>query len=95
MYVAVWGNSRLQVFRGVAKGWAASSRWDPLHGGLDYLQVSTSPALVLFLASLPNAYETMSRRVEKQFFFTFHCNRQFLVRLFFRKKWDLMSLWKL
>ncbi|RLM91195.1 uncharacterized protein C2845_PM08G27050 [Panicum miliaceum] len=25
------------VFRGVAKGWAASTRWDPLHGGLDYL----------------------------------------------------------
>ncbi|RLN23834.1 uncharacterized protein C2845_PM07G24600 [Panicum miliaceum] len=28
------------VFRGVAKGWAASTRWDPLHGGLDYLLVS-------------------------------------------------------
>ncbi|CAO1946163.1 unnamed protein product [Urochloa humidicola] len=25
------------VFRGVAKEWAASTRWDPLHGGLDYL----------------------------------------------------------
>ncbi|KAG8078110.1 hypothetical protein GUJ93_ZPchr0007g6112 [Zizania palustris] len=25
------------VFRGVVKDWAASSRWDPLHGGLDYL----------------------------------------------------------
>ncbi|TKW17052.1 hypothetical protein SEVIR_5G340500v4 [Setaria viridis] len=25
------------VFRGVAKEWAASTRWDPLRGGLDYL----------------------------------------------------------
>nr|CAB3474420.1 unnamed protein product [Digitaria exilis] len=31
------GKSRIQVFRGVAKEWAASTRWDPLHGGLDYL----------------------------------------------------------
>jgi hypothetical protein len=23
----------------VAEGWDASSRWDPLHGGLDYLLV--------------------------------------------------------
>ena len=38
-----WGKSRRQVFRGVAKGWAASTRWDPLHGGLDYLLVSITP----------------------------------------------------
>ncbi|GJM92975.1 hypothetical protein PR202_ga09484 [Eleusine coracana subsp. coracana] len=31
------------VFRGVAKGWDAFSRWDPHHGGLDYLLVSISP----------------------------------------------------
>ncbi|GJN40523.1 hypothetical protein PR202_gb29747 [Eleusine coracana subsp. coracana] len=28
-----------EVFRGVAKGWDAFSRWDPHHGGLDYLLV--------------------------------------------------------
>ncbi|CAL4961121.1 unnamed protein product [Urochloa decumbens] len=28
------------VFRGVAKEWAASTRWDPHQGGLDYLLVS-------------------------------------------------------
>ncbi|WVZ68644.1 hypothetical protein U9M48_017560 [Paspalum notatum var. saurae] len=31
------------VFRGVTKGWAASSRWDPLHGGLDYLLEKVGP----------------------------------------------------
>ncbi|EES01546.2 hypothetical protein SORBI_3003G312500 [Sorghum bicolor] len=31
------------VFRDVAKGWAASSRWDPLHGGLDYLLEKVGP----------------------------------------------------
>lgn len=53
----MWLKSRLQVFRGVVKEWAASSRWDPLHGGLDYLLVSTNPALVLLLIKSPNAYE--------------------------------------
>jgi hypothetical protein len=42
MFPCGW-KSRLQVFRGVAKEWAASTRWDPLHGGLDYLQVSINP----------------------------------------------------
>lgn len=31
------------VFRGVVKEWAASSRWDPLHGGLDYLLEKVGP----------------------------------------------------
>ncbi|XP_062207030.1 lysine-specific demethylase JMJ31-like [Phragmites australis] len=31
------------VFRGVAKGWDASCRWDPLHGGLDYLLGKVGP----------------------------------------------------
>uniref|UniRef100_A0ACD5W280 Uncharacterized protein n=2 Tax=Avena sativa TaxID=4498 RepID=A0ACD5W280_AVESA len=31
------------VFRGVLKGSAASSRWDPLHGGLDYLLEKVGP----------------------------------------------------
>ncbi|KAL6845470.1 hypothetical protein ACP4OV_024965 [Aristida adscensionis] len=31
------------VFRGVAKEWAASARWDPRHGGLDYLLEKVGP----------------------------------------------------
>ncbi|XP_044977224.1 uncharacterized protein LOC123444537 isoform X2 [Hordeum vulgare subsp. vulgare] len=31
------------VFRGVLKGSAASSRWDPLHGGIDYLLDKVGP----------------------------------------------------
>lgn len=60
------GESRLQVFRGVAKEWAASTRWDPLRGGLDYLLVSTNSLSFFFflLSSVPNAHETWGRVIQ-------------------------------
>ncbi|KAB8083725.1 hypothetical protein EE612_006029 [Oryza sativa] len=78
------------VFRGVVKDWTASSRWDPRRGGLDYLRVWIDPSFYLYLAHMRRQWERYL--VSVPFYFAL-CNLRYST--YFRKRLDLMLMWKL